>query len=476
MTETSFLWDGVVTGDATYAPYNKTEFNKYMCGIHVETSDDVYVIPGYLNDLNITWTGGYSVSVNSGAAIIQNYVYINDAPLSLGVTKPSYGYYRYDYVVLQLNTSDQTIRLVIKEGIGVSDYTLLERPVLTQTGAIWESPIALLYVTYLYPNYIPQKYILDERKFAVTNYTLSKYSQNNLLSNSEFMCFNGSGIPENWDDTIFGTVTTATAAEKTSIMSRGQSFSVNSGRGYFQNVWLRGVAVNTPYTLRVSFKEIDGDTSRLEARVYSINSSGSATATLAVQEFIELTADDEIDFSITFKITSVPTNFYGFRIQFISDGGITNIGQPIFVEGYHPGPFRQFHEYIGFTSALADAAWTDTAKSTGTTTVDLTASFNGEIQPQTKAVVARLRARDQGSAAGTASIGVLGYVAPFTADYGRLELDGVTNDVYRELTCVVPVNQPIYNAQSSVPQFRIDVVATGVGTLDATVELLGAFI
>lgn len=472
MSELSYLWDGIVTGDATEAPYRKDGFNTYITGIHSADTDDVLVIPGYLNDLDILLTGGLGVSVSTGAALLQNYVYVNDSAVSFSLTPPALYNFRYDYVALQLDTTNQQIRLVIIEGVDTDDYTTLETPNLTQTAALWQSPIAKIFIDSRYS--LDAYHIYDERMFAVTSYSQNTYRQNNLIYNSEMMYIDGSGVPERWQ--TGGAFTTLQADTKLSPMTRGQSVRFDGNALYHYITTNSRIYPGHIYTLQGVIKEITGDDSYIRIYLQGLLVGGINVVDLTSSvEYIKLEADDEIIFTLRTRI-DIDTPLYGFRLFAYSDGGDTSLGQCILTEGYHPGPFRQFEEQIILQEAVTDAAWSDTAKSTGTTTIDFTSDFNALIQPKTKAVILRLRGRDSGSAAGAPYMRILGYAAPFASEYGRLDLEGVTNDVYREIVCLAPVNQPLYDIESATPSVRIDVAASGAGTFDATVEVLGIVI
>jgi hypothetical protein len=69
-----------------------------------------------------------------------------------------------------------------------------------------------------------------------------------------------------------------------------------------------------------------------------------------------------------------------------------------------------------------------------------------------------------------------GYAAPYNSYYGGVEVGGVTDDYYREMQCIVPVNQDIAVNQDDTPQMRLEVAATGANTFDATVEIMGILI
>jgi hypothetical protein len=464
MTELSYLWDGIVVGDASLAPYDKDEFNTYIAGIHTADSDDAFVIPGYADDLEALTTGSMAVSISTGAAVIQHYMYVNTTARSLTLNRPQF--YRFDYIALELDVINQTVRLVVIEGNDSSDYTLLENPNLTQTTSLWQSPIARIFLDGTDFSVV-KEFIYDERKFAITAYSAGKYDQKNLIKNSEFMCVPGGTTPSIWLWSTTGSLDVQTVGSKAGAMSRGQTISFDGTDVLYHYVPLDGIQEGETFTLHGTFEEITGDASFIEFTIQGLGSLGSSVSVASLpveQQFIRLEANDVVIFTKTFRVSGIPeSGFKGLRLRIGSDGGTSNVGQCILVKGYHAGPLRQITEYIpAHNGPFTDASWTDTAKSTGTTTIDFTADFGAEILPQTKAVQLRLRGRDSGSAAGSPYMRILGYNATYANEYGRLDLEGVTNDVYREITCM--------------SQLRIDVVATGGGTFDATVEVMGIYI
>jgi len=96
------------------------------------------VLP-YLNELVVTATGANAISVDTGYAIVQGRLYINDAALSLTPASAGAGSSRQDSVVIQVDwtgggdTEQYTVRAIAKEG------TSGAVPSLTQTvNVLWE--------------------------------------------------------------------------------------------------------------------------------------------------------------------------------------------------------------------------------------------------------------------------------------------------------------------------------------------------
>jgi hypothetical protein len=466
MTQISYVWNGIITGDATTAPYTKEPFNQFIMGIHLNDLDTAYVVPGYLDDLDIRAgnpTGGFFVTVATGAAIYGNYAYINDTELSFPLEQiATAGFFRYDLIVIRKDSTEQTVRIALLKGVETNAaYTLFDPTVAPN-----ECILARIYVDDSNA-YLADKYVYDQRMFATSNYSLGNYGnyQNNLLVNSEYMAFSssdGSNPPEFWDTATRGS-STITESVKLSNMSRGRSL-VLTDESMFQDFrFLRGL--ENVFTVKGTFL------TTAEGGTYTFTLKQRLGNDIRVQEFISLPNNELVEFQFTVTYTGEDQ---GLRLEVTNAGGGLELGQIIVVPGYHPGPFRQFNEHLPFYEAVPDANWTATAKSSAITSIDLSASFGSKILDQTKAVILRLKGNDSGSAAGAPSLTALGYyTAPASVAYGQLELDGITNDVSREVNCTIPVNQSTQALQDQTPRFRLEVVATGAGTFDATVEVIG---
>lgn len=489
MAQTSYIWDGTVTGDASLAPYDKDNFGIYAFLPHIQDDDinTAYVVAGYLEDLRVTGEVSSNVTVAPGAAIHGGkYLFVSDAEVSLTVDAiTETGFFRYDYVVLRLNTDEQTVRLAIVKGIETNDHTALTTPTIQQTSLIREIPLAQLYVTSDY-NYIREEYIYDLRVFAANSYTRDtfKTANKNLLMNSEFMAFSAvgtaTGVPEGWDRTDGTALLTAGIPSDT--QSRGHSVRCD-GDYTMQQIVIVDPEIKT-YTLKGMFEDVVGGlTSEITISMYPAARDGTilggydSTTDLsfgdafASHHYLKLAVDTyaEFQYTITFDDNAV---FEAIVVEIAVVGSGMEIGQLILVGGYHPGPWREFSEVLMLYEALTDANWSDTAKSSGTTSINVESVF--DVPEKTRDVFVRLLCRDSGSAAGTAYLALQGYAAPFNSEYGRVEVSGLTNDIYRSGTFRVPVNQPLYDGSYDADgQLRAVVAATGAGTLDATLEIVG---
>lgn len=481
MTEKSYMWTHGVGGDASYSPYDASEFNLYhflpLVGDGINTT---YVVPGYLNDLEVQSPNNglgassfFGVVVKPGAALLNNYLYLLDETKTLIIRKPSAGYVRRDIVVLRYTNINNKpkIRLGVVEGTdSLADNAAT--PALTQTLVTYEVALAIITVNgnavSIYGNYIE-----DRRRFIYNMYCKKMFGgfKGNLIQNSEFLGNSYDGTASQGPDHWVPTGTT---------LNTRTAMSVGSGRGnwgYNLDTGDGGIKQFIPagryrtFTLSLYYSKVNSNND------FSISVSGyGADGLLKKQKMVSLQDQPASEAAQYFQWTFTFDEEIDLLYLLISSGATTTIVQPILVPGYHPGNYRPVQEVVMFQIEVTDANWLASAKSTGTTTIDLTASFGTFIKSYTRAIILRLRGRDSGSAAAASCyLRALGYAAPYNSVYGSLELEGVTNDVWREIHCIVPIDQ-IYYVTGAGIRFRLEVLATGVGTFDATASIVGIII
>lgn len=151
MAERSLFWNGVVTGDATDAPYDaNTEFANWVrqtigvantranAGIVLGTGTESFNIDSLQVIQNSP--AGMSVLLYIGAAIVHGTTYYNDAALTVSVAANGSGNPRIDTLVLRKSWAAQTVRAAILQGTPAASPSA---PSLTQSdGVTWEIPIA----------------------------------------------------------------------------------------------------------------------------------------------------------------------------------------------------------------------------------------------------------------------------------------------------------------------------------------------
>lgn len=147
MTEYGLPFDGLLTGDASKAPYSAAEWARQWRLRHgVGTPYPNYgVFKG-------TGSGNYAalevlaanpassnVEVQIGAALVDGRFYETTAVAPLTINANASGNPRIDTVILRLDYVAQTIRLAVKQGTPAGSPS---RPTMQQDSTYWEIPLA----------------------------------------------------------------------------------------------------------------------------------------------------------------------------------------------------------------------------------------------------------------------------------------------------------------------------------------------
>ena len=147
MTEYGAPFDGILTGDATVAPYSADEWARIWklqqgigvsfvnYGVFVGTGDGTHQ-PLEVDATTIIST---NVEVQIGAASVNGRFYENTAVVTLAVGANASGNPRIDTVILRLDFLGQTIRLAVKQGTPAGSPV---RPTMQQDATYWEIPLA----------------------------------------------------------------------------------------------------------------------------------------------------------------------------------------------------------------------------------------------------------------------------------------------------------------------------------------------
>lgn len=478
MTEKSYVWDHSATGDAAYSPYNAEEFNNFhFIPVISDATDVAYVIPYYADDLEVVLagTGFHSVSVKAGAALVNNYFYIQDEATTLPIDRVAQGYYRRDRIILRFDQTlgDPQVRLAVLKGVEdpVAYSTVL--PPLTQTTGVYEVCLADVFVNGTFSD--DPYAIADQRRFIYTAMSQVKTGGfiGNLLRNSEFLGYTAAGTvaplaPDAWiRDSITGTFVSGNTHG-----SGRDNRSVVIDTGLTGLLRCRVVAGSAGvYTMSGI---ITANTGRFFAQIQARRKDGGLST---VTKYWVSNYQNLYNSYFQFTTKFPEDDIIELEIYFSSISGSASIIQPILVAGYHPALNRPVNEVIMANRARGDAGWTATAKSSGTTAIDLAATFGSVVLNNTKAVILRLRGRDSGSnAAANCYMRVLGYSPPYSGDYGTLHLEGITNDNWREIRCIIPVEHVYWATGNPGAQLRIVIAASGAGTFDATVQIVGIIV
>lgn len=489
MTEKSWVWDGTATGDASLAPYAREAINQwYACASHSDQDRCIAVVPGYADDffIDIVATDTFSqVVVYPGMVVIKDFVYeLTEETTFVVPAFETSATSRYDSLLLRVDFAAQTVRLVYWKNPEDGFFTTYPE---VQNDDYWEIEIAIIHVVAAdYP--IDGKYLLTYRTFIPT-FEQTQNDPINMVRNSEFMaCSDLNGAlevtPDYWRDV--GSPSCA-AASALYPMKRGRSVTITGGvdEGMTQRIYQMDetVAIGLPYSTRTftvnAIIQLNASTDRAKLRLYAKDIEGDVLDTELLRgatQYLPVTGINDHNYIFIDETFTFPEDVYELWVEITGDTGATTftVGQVIVSPGYFTGGFRQFHETLMFRKVLTDTSWDGDAKSSGSTTVDLAANFGSLIQPFTKAVVVTLRARDSGSA-GSATARL--YVADSQGWVrGSCYVAGAGNDDFQKRQFIVPIDYDY----TEVTPFSVTtaniilwVAASGAGTLDAWVEIVG---
>lgn len=464
MAEDSAFWPGTAIGDAASstiwnAPYTDAEYSDIWSKFMASDSNRGFVVGGFGNNLQVyeNTPNAMSVLVATGAIFIKGRLYENTAVNTLTITTNTSGNPRLDRIIIRVNVPAQTIRAFVLTGTPAANPTL---PALTQTATTFEISLGYIWVA-TGTSTIVDEDIHDEREFicASANYNDSANFPN-LVRNSEFMGFSSlsggatTGAPDFWDLVL--TPSDVASYTKPAQMARGRAIQITTNaasEGISQTAYVKA---STTYSIRLLGRVTAGDVGSV---VVTTNSAAPGTVT----RYIRRTAtwvEERIVYTTEADATQITVKLLG-----LNNGDIIQYGQVLLIEGYVPGPFRQFSEVITFIEPITDANWNNTAKSTANTTITLTADFQALILLGTKNIFVTIKARDSGSAAGTPTFFIQPYASGGVGVWVGLYLEGVGNDKYRG-------NQGIIALDTAL-RFYANVTASGVGTCDCTITIVG---
>jgi len=143
MGEYSYFWDGLVTGDASLAPYASDVMSEIFEKLFIKDRTTMGYIEGVLNEYASASVGS-PVVVGSGAALVDGTYHIADAAVNVVVPAPALAT-RIDRIVLQKDFVNQVVRIALISGIEGGGA-----PALTQNdGVIWEIPLWQVSITTL---------------------------------------------------------------------------------------------------------------------------------------------------------------------------------------------------------------------------------------------------------------------------------------------------------------------------------------
>lgn len=462
MSLSTYFWDGLTTGDATQAPYSSAEFALFLSGLlTAEVSGYGYIIPTGFTAFKTAPSAPAAMSVVSKLGIIwvdgRLYREPSDETLTIAASDPANP--RIDRIIIRVNKTAQTIRRAVLTGTPAASPT---KPTLTNSATIVEVPLAYIWVAATVTT-IVQEEIHDERTFLPNFEEIRQFvHQDNLIINSEHMAFSALSTvpgaiaspqpPDYWEK--LGAPTSYTSVTKHGGMSRGRAVRITAAGandGMQQVISVRG---SDFYSIKISLQASAGDVG-----VIQITTNSAAPNTITRYRRFNAQEDE-----IIYYFTESDATLLYVKIMCLNATDVVDVGQVLVVRGKEPGAYRQIHETLIFRHPVGDASWNLTAKSSGTTTIDLDADFQALIPDGVRSVVVNITANDSGSAAGTARLTVISMVGGTGTAFGVI-LDGVANDKQRRTQGQVGLNEG--------NQFDVLVTATGVGTLDASMTVIG---
>lgn len=463
MAQDSAMHQGETVGHAAStdiwaAPYTADEYADIYSKILASNLAVGYVVPGYGNNLKISANSpaAMNVIVKSGAAFFRGRIYENTADVTLTITAADGSNPRIDRIVLRHDVAAQTITLAVLAGTPAATPSL---PALTQNATTYELEIAYVWVAALAAS-ISDAEVHDMRQFMITPELMYKsLSQQNLIINSEFMAFSANQKPDAW--TLASTATWASAT-KPAAMSRGRAVQITATAANAGMTQQFPVKASTLYSFRVLLNVTAGDVGRIQI---TTNSASPDTITRSVRRtgsFIEETI---------YYTTESDASLMTVSLLATNNTDVVQYGQALLIEGYTPGPFREFRELIMFDNTINTTGWIlGNSLSSGNTTFDLSTAYSGRILRGTRAVVLTIEGNDSGSAASTNTRIQVQVDTGANAIWGTARVDGLPNDRVRSHQVVAALRG------SNNLQFVISIDASGAGTFDAAVRAQGIYI
>jgi hypothetical protein len=398
-------------------------------------------------ELEATPNGNGVVQIIAGEAICYTQYYTNDAGVDVAIAAAANN--RIDRICLRYSGANERVRITKIQGTPAANPS---PPALT---ALSDIPLWWIWVPAGFDpaiNAIATQDIHDEREFLLNSTVAATTTGINMIHNSEFLAFSaatlGTDAPEFWHITA-APPTSITAAARSADQARGNAVRIQGAAG--EGMRMPGTKALPASNMGVTFRG-------------SLNiASGSVRVTVGstAKDFYRTGVQQDVIIRVDGNSTCFP-----ITIEAHGAGSDFTVSQLLLVSGKAAGNFRPKHEIIMLDYAVTDANWAATAKSTGTTNINLSTDFGTLIPDHVRGLIVRMRANDSGSAAGAPRLML--YHARSATPVAILYLDGAPNDDIREIVGYVPTHFDTTNID-----FKIGVTATGAGTLDATIEIIG---
>lgn len=495
MTERSWLWDGTTAGDATLAPYTRLRFNRWFGGPYSNSNNTrVHVIPGYLDNLFVRALAGTLnvLTVQAGAALVGDFLYINDASTYLTIpsnvlstTK------RVDIVALRIDNTpgsptERTVRIVHIKGFETlyTEATLV--PLLSQdVNGYWEVELARIFVN-------SNNFVLKQKHISSQVGYVPVFDQfapaENLVINPEFLVPDyDSGTTEYLGSWIFTPAGAATITPTTGIGTATRSRCASIVNADVNDALTQNIAFKRDDKLGKHFFVVDAlvqpqqNNGKIIIRINALSDTQTtyqAELSHEIGIFGEPTAvTKRVLEVIDFDDADADNPLVSLNLKIVNDGAAGDdfkVGPVHLSRGFLSGGQRSKHEVVFFEQQITDANWFASVKSSGTTVIDLVADYSAVIPGRTKALLLSVACKDTGSAASAnCGLDVYSYDGVASTKQGGIDLSGVTNDKYRRGQIIVPIMDYWKNGSIANRRLQFVVRATGVGTLEATIEIDG---
>lgn len=354
MTQDSLFHSGQQRGDAR--AYSASEFHNVMTLTHLGREGFV-VTSGSSDVLQVSYNAGQVLDVQDGSAFIAGVYYNNSAATTVTLEDNGTIYTRIDRVVVRVDWSAQTARIVAKRGTA-SAYP--EPPELVQeAGTLYELPLALVFVTPSFAGF-GDEYIIDERPFSLVPDLSYHQGTKNVMYNSEFLSPELTGTTyglTNWQETGGGgfpsVVIGTNAFTKFDTQSRGNApylyFTANDAIGSY--VWMNN---STSRRITLSFAV------RVTRGELLISVDGGATLTYRIRP-----TSRPIIITYRTSLGSAGGNQMIIPYLYATTTTECKIGQVTLTFGNVAAPFMPKHEFV-----VKEVRGAIISAGTGTTKVD----------------------------------------------------------------------------------------------------------
>ena len=419
-----------------------------------------FVIPGKINstkgdELRISTSAvAGNVTIQPGAAMVYGTYYQTDAEVEVTLTA-ALGFH---LIVLRRDSITNQVRYAI-----ISDTA--SPPAIPRPVDGTDLPLGLVYGQTLVA--VPIEDIRDVRQFFQTGFQRELSNYENLMDNVEFYGHSGGSniAPDGWKLVNTPTITYGTSYD------RGNFVTITSATQEGIRKVVPVGTYNDDGTLFTFTSEHIQVTNDSLLNIYTMIANGTETLIKTVHLWNSSSQIPIVErFSVQSDDVAVIIEFQTKNAGSSDSFTIGNIG---LYRGYIPVDPRWNHEVVWYDYNIIDASWNLNPYSTANNTIDLTASFANCNAVGARGVIARFIIRDSGSAAaadnGTAClIYHIDQTAGTDPYLVAVSCAGLPNNKSTAKVVWIPLDPGSTN-----PSFIVRTVASGAGTLDVQIYLIG---